>query len=81
MSAVIAKLVIQTFQKNPLTPLTKRETEILIGISQGKSRNKIAQEHCIEPETVKSHIKNIYMKLDVGSKDEAIKVARESRYI
>lgn len=81
MSTSIAKLVMQSFQKNADSPLTKRETQILEGIAGGKSRSKIATELFIDLETVKTHIKNIYHKLDVNSKDEAIKVARESKYI
>ncbi|WP_018628860.1 response regulator [Niabella aurantiaca] len=81
MSAGIALQVMQHFQKNLNTPLTKRETEILERVADGKSRSKIAAELFIDLETVKSHIKNIYHKLDVNSRDEAIKVAREGRYI
>lgn len=81
MSTGIAKLVMQSFQKNMASPLTKRETQVLEGVSSGKSRSKIATELFIDLETVKTHIKNIYHKLDVNSKDEAIKVARQSKYI
>lgn len=81
MSASIAKLVMQSFQKNMASPLTKRETQVLEGIASGKSRGKIATELFIDLETVKTHIKNIYHKLNVNSKDEAIKVARESKFI
>jgi DNA-binding NarL/FixJ family response regulator len=81
MSASIAKLVMQSFQKNMASPLTKRETQVLEGIGGGKSRGKIANELFIDLETVKTHIKNIYHKLNVNSKDEAIKVARESKFI
>ncbi|AHF16134.1 response regulator [Niabella soli] len=81
MSANIAMLVMRHFQKNINTPLTKRETEILECVADGKSRSKIATELFIDLETVKSHIKNIYHKLNVNSRDEAIKVARKDRYI
>ncbi len=81
MSTGIAKLVMQSFQKNMASPLSKRETQVLEGIAGGKSRSKIATELFIDLETVKTHIKNIYHKLDVNSKDEAIKIARESKYI
>ncbi|MCD2424487.1 response regulator transcription factor [Niabella pedocola] len=81
MSAGIAMQVMRHFQKNLNTPLTKRETEILECIADGKSRSKIAAQLFIDLETVKSHIKNIYHKLDVNSRDEAIKVARKDRYI
>jgi DNA-binding NarL/FixJ family response regulator len=81
MSATIAKMVIQSFHKNSNSPLTKRETQILEGINEGKSRGKIASELFIDLETVKTHIKNIYYKLNVNSKEEAIKIAKESKYI
>src|SRR6185312_15732241 len=57
MSAHIARMVIQSFQRNEATPLTRRETEILEQIATGKSRKRIAQELFIDLETVKSHIK------------------------
>jgi DNA-binding NarL/FixJ family response regulator len=81
MSSGIARLVMKSFQKNPASPLSKRETQVLDMVAEGKSRNKIAAELIIDVETVKTHIKNIYYKLNVNSKDEAIKVARESKYI
>ncbi len=81
LSARIAKMVIQSFRKNQNSPLTKRETQILEGISEGKSRTKIATELFIDKETVKSHIKNIYNKLDVNSKAEAIRIAKQDKLI
>jgi len=47
----------------------------------GKSRKKIAEELFIDLETVKSHIKNIYQKLDVHSKEDALKTAKEQKFI
>lgn len=82
MSIGVARLVIKSFHLNRhLSPLTERETEILEMIAAGKSRSKIATELFIEPETVKSHIKNIYAKLDVHSRDEAIRTARDQKFI
>lgn len=81
MSAHIARMVIQSFQRNEASPLTRRETEILEQISTGKSRKRIAEELFIDLETVKSHIKNIYHKLDVHSKADAIKTAKENKFI
>jgi len=81
MSINIAKMVIRSFQKNPETPLSKRETLILEMISNGKGRSVIARELFIDPETVRSHIKNIYTKLNVNSKADAIKTARDNRLI
>jgi len=81
MSANIARMVINSFKRNEQSPLTKRETEILEQISIGKSRKRIAVELYIDLETVKSHIKNIYHKLDVHSKADAIKLAKDNKFI
>lgn len=81
MSAQIARMVISSFKRNDNTPLTRRETEILEQIATGKSRKRIADELFIDLETVKSHIKNIYYKLDVHSKADAIKAAKDNKFI
>jgi DNA-binding NarL/FixJ family response regulator len=81
MSANIARMVISSFQRSDQSPLTRRETEILEHIAEGKSRKKIAEELFIDLETVKSHIKNIYQKLDVHSKEDALKTAKEQKFI
>lgn len=81
MSAHIARMVINSFQRNEASPLTRRETEILEQIATGKSRKRIAQELFIDLETVKSHIKNIYHKLNVHSKADAIKAAKDNKFI
>lgn len=81
MSTNIAKIVIKSFHKNQNSPLTKRETEILEEVANGKSRSKIAKQMFIDLETVKSHIKNIYVKLNVHSREDAIKEAKNNKYI
>jgi DNA-binding NarL/FixJ family response regulator len=81
MSMNIAKIVIKSFHKNRNSPLTKRETEILEQIAEGKSRSKIAKDLFVDLETVKSHIKNIYSKLNVHSREDAIKQAKDNKYI
>jgi DNA-binding NarL/FixJ family response regulator len=81
LSPNVARLVINSFQKNQNSPLTKRETEILEQIANGKSRGRIAEEFFIDLETVKTHIKNIYFKLNVHSRADAIKAAKDNRLI
>lgn len=81
MSMNVAKIVIKSFHKNQNSPLTRRETEILEQVANGKSRSKIAKEMFIDLETVKSHIKNIYAKLNVHSREDAIKEAKNNKYI
>ncbi len=81
MSAQVARMVIHSFQRSQESPLTRRETEILEQIANGKTRGRIASEMFIDLETVKSHLKNIYAKLDVHSRADAIKTAKQNRYI
>lgn len=81
MSINIARMVIKSFQRNQESPLSKRETQILELVGNGKSRSQIAKELFIDLETVKSHIKNIYLKLDVNSRADALKTARQNKLI
>jgi DNA-binding NarL/FixJ family response regulator len=81
MSVNIARMVIKSFQRNQESPLSKRETQILEQIADGKSRGQIAKDLFIDLETVRSHIKNIYLKLDVNSRADAIRLAKENKLI
>lgn len=81
MSPNVARTVIKSLQKNLDSPLTKREAQILDLISKGQDRSQIANELFIEVETVKTHVKNIYIKLNVNSKADAIKIAKANRLI
>jgi len=55
--------------------LTDRERDILAMISQGLSNKRIARAREISPETVKSHLKRIFLKLAVSTRAQAIWVA------
>jgi len=81
MSSKIARLVIDNFHINPNSPLTKRETEILQLISEGKTYTQISEELFISKETSKTHIKNIYSKLQVNSKSQALAKAAQEKLI
>jgi DNA-binding NarL/FixJ family response regulator len=81
MSVNIARVVINSFRRNQNSPLSKRETQILELVCNGKSRTQIANELFIDLETVRSHIKNIYIKLDVNSRADAIKTARDNKLV
>jgi DNA-binding NarL/FixJ family response regulator len=81
MSLPIARMVVESFRTNLDSPLSEREMEVLQGISEGKTYSKIAQEYFISKETVRSHIKNIYRKLEVSSKAEALKVASSNKWM
>jgi DNA-binding CsgD family transcriptional regulator len=53
-------------------PLTARERDVLTMIGQGLSNKRIARALEISPETVKSHVKHIFLKLAVGTRSEAV---------
>ena len=76
MSPYIARRVIASFQAeaktDPLPQLTEREKEILNQVSKGLTYKEISDEVKISYETVKQHLKNIYHKLHVQNKVEAL---------
>ncbi len=76
MSPVIAKKVLNYFnfldKKKSEINLTNREAEILKELVGGHSYKKISEILFISLDTVRSHIKNIYQKLHVNSKTEAV---------
>ena len=80
MSPQIARMVVGSFQRNPHSPLSSRETEILASLASGKTYKDTADELNIGMETVKSHVKNIYGKLHASSKTEAIRIANDTPY-
>ena len=53
-------------------PLTVRERDVLAMISQGCSNKRVARTLEISPETVKSHVKHIFLKLAVSTRTEAV---------
>jgi len=61
--------------------LTKRETEILEQLSKGLNYQLIAENLFISPPTVRKHIENIYKKLQVHNKMEAVQKAMKNNLI
>ncbi|MDZ7267592.1 MAG: response regulator transcription factor [candidate division KSB1 bacterium] len=81
MSTQIARMVVGSFRTNPHAALTQRETEVLAQLCKGKSYKMIADTLFISEETVRRHIKNIYKKLQVGSKSEAVAKALKEKLV
>lgn len=75
------RMLLTASQPVNASPLSRRETEIMKYIAEGKKRSAIAQELYIDLQTVKSHIRRIYCKLNVHVKIDAIKIAIENKYI
>ena len=77
MTSSIARRVIHSFQAVPSTVvedyrLTVRENEILYSLVDGLSYKRIADKYCVSISTIRTHICNIYQKLHVNSKAEAV---------
>lgn len=76
MSPFIARKVIGSFQKPVINDvnslLSLREKEVLELVAQGLLYKEIALRLTISTETVKKHLKNIYQKLHVQNKVEAL---------
>lgn len=71
MSSQVARRIINSFRVIE-NPLSNRETEILKMLSKGMNYKEVAEELFLSPHTIKTHIKNIYSKLHVKNRAEAI---------
>jgi len=80
MTPSIARKVITFFQDKPFqddsSNLTRREIEVLKLLNQGFTYNEVAKELEISRNTVHTHIKSIYEKLQASGKDDAIRKAK-----
>ena len=88
ISRRLAMLVIEEDRRSPragagLRPvrshLTDREWEVLDLLASGARTEEIAQTLVLSTETVRSHLKNLYRKLDVRSRKEAVEAAQRLR--
>jgi DNA-binding NarL/FixJ family response regulator len=73
--------LIRSIQINRCSPLSNRETTILRHMIKGKTSTGIANDLVISQQTVRSHVKNIYRKLQVNSREQALKKAVADRLI
>ncbi len=81
ISGKIATMLVRSFHLNLHSPLTTRERQVLKLISEGKTHSQISDQLFISKETTKCHTRNIYRKLRVKRKSEAIGQARLKRLI
>lgn len=61
--------------------ISKRELEILQLIDEGLSNQQIAEKLYVSEHTVKKHVSNLFFKLDVQRRTEAVKKAKTMRLI
>jgi len=78
-------LALKLMQTQPaptaLDQLTEREADVLRLLAQGQSNQEIASNLHISMTTVRSHVSNILMKLNVSNRTQAALVAQERRLI
>ncbi len=83
-SPAVARRVIQYFQAPPISKpqafpeLTDREHEVLQLIAQGLTNAAIAERLTVSPKTARNHVSNIFSKLQVAGRAEAIIRARDA---
>ena len=83
-SPAIANRVLSYFAMRPALPkaifpgLTERELDILRLMAQGNTNNQIARSLVLSPKTVSNYISNIFSKLQVADRTQAIIKAREA---
>jgi DNA-binding CsgD family transcriptional regulator len=58
--------------------LTKQEKKMVTALSSGKLYKEIAADNFISINTVKKHLKNVYKKLNVKSREEAVEKYKAS---
>jgi DNA-binding NarL/FixJ family response regulator len=87
MSRGIARMIIAGMQQSNAAPtpndykLSAREKEILSHLSKGEGLKMMASELCISLDTVRTHIKKIYEKLQVHSQCEAVSKALNEKLV
>ena len=59
--------------------LTDREWEVLDILATGATTDEIARNLVLSPETVRSHLKNLYRKLEVNTREDAVQAASRLR--
>jgi len=75
MSRAVARQVLAHFKPQPTTQaglLSEREQQVLEGMVDGLSDKQVAGRLGLSPETVRTHVKNIYRKLHVSSRAELL---------
>ena len=57
---------------NPLATLTRRELEVLSDLAAGRTNKQIARDQEVSLNTIKFHVRNLFQKLGVNSRSQAI---------
>ena len=60
-----------------VNPLTQKEFDVLKGLYEGKTNQQLADEQFVSVNTIKTHIKNIYEKMDTHTRSETISLLND----
>ena len=77
----IPRGLLQRLGEGPVGGLSERETEVVVLAARGFSNRRIAEELHISEATVKRHLANIYQKVGVRSRNEAVRTAITEQWI
>ena len=67
--------------KERLPGLSSRELQVLNALATGKSSKEIARELYLSEATVKTHLSNVYRKLEVNNRVSAVAIARSNSWL
>lgn len=81
LSPSVAKSIVKGLWKTNNSPLTRAETKVLKFVSLGYTYSSLARNLDITKGTAKTHLKNIYRKLNIHRKSEALEKAYLERLI
>jgi DNA-binding NarL/FixJ family response regulator len=73
--------LLERMGEGPPGTLSERETEILVLAARGLSNHQIATQLHLSEATVKRHLANVYGKMAVGSRSEAVRMALTHQWI
>ena len=73
--------LLERLGEEPVDTLSERETEIMVLAARGLSNDQIARELNLAPGTVKRHLANVYAKIGVRSRSEAVRTALVEQWI
>ena len=77
LQPVTASRLVDTSDSNQGAALTERELEVLQLLADGKRDKEVADELIVSVRTVRFHVENLYQKLGVRNRTEAVRVATE----
>jgi DNA-binding NarL/FixJ family response regulator len=73
--------LLERMDDGPAGALSEREMDIVVLAARGLSNHQIAEELHLAEATVKRHLANVYQKMGVGSRSEAVRTALQEQWI